>query len=95
VEETEEGQLEALLLKTKLRARFLLRELRTKASGILPVTTIRKKSKEPIVHVGAPLDNNLVRRKTIRLNNNKALYAVATDVLQAEVAKRKERGEAQ
>lgn len=96
VEETEEGQLEALLLKTKLRARFLMRELRTKASGILPVTTtIRKKSKEPIVHVGAPLDNNLVRRKTIRLNNNKALYAVPTDVLQAEVAKRKERGEAQ
>ncbi len=94
-EEMEEGRLEALLLRTKLRARVLMRELRSKASGILPSAVVGNQAhgkhlKEHIVHVGAPRDNNLVRRKTIRLENNKALRAVPTEVLQAEVAKRKE-----
>eukprot|EP00946_MAST-07B_sp_MAST-7B-sp1_P002903 g2903.t1 len=90
---TDEGQLEALLLKTKLRARVVMRELRTQASGMLPAAVVGKdtsKSSDGVsIHIGAPMNNNLVRRKTIRLKNNKALRAVPTEAIEAEIAKRR------
>ena len=91
--DAQDGQLEALLLKTKLRSRFLMRQLTSKASGMLPAAVIGEDSqrkREPSVHIDAPVDNSLVRRKTVRLNNNRALRSVPTDVIEAELERRSE-----
>ncbi len=88
--------LQAMLLKTRLRARVVLRELRTRASGVFPQTgaTPSSRPKARKVHVTAPDDSHLVRRKTIRLRNSRALRAVPTDVLEREVQARAAKEEA-
>ena len=71
---------------------MLMRELRTQASEMLPAAVVGKETSKPSggvnIHIGAPINNNLVRRKTIRLKNNKALRAVPTEAIEAEIAKR-------